>query len=146
MGSPSLGKPHLLIRAATTLVGIPVDVVHEVMRMPELRPLPSEIPATLGMAMIRASAVTVLDLRRLLGFDDTVPPSRLISVRIGKRQVALALDDVVGIARLDDTDATAQPLAADAVSQLTVLDRELVLVLETLRTVPEAAWQPLETT
>ncbi|MBA3845435.1 MAG: chemotaxis protein CheW [Planctomycetes bacterium] len=132
------------MRAATALVGIPAESVREVMRLPELRPLPSEFAAVLGAAIIRGSAVSVLDLRILLGLDQAATPSRLISLHVGTRRIALATDAVVGIARLDDGLAPAHPLATDAVGRLTVRDHELVLILETLRAVPEAAWQPLE--
>lgn len=144
MPAPNTTTSYLLVRAADAIVGIPADVVREVMRVPDLRPLPSDIAAVLGAAVIRGSAVSVLDLRRLIGLDDATCPARLVSIRIGTRLIALATDAVIGIARLDETQASAQRLAADAVSRLTVRDHELVLLLETLRAIPEAAWQPLE--
>lgn len=140
----------LVCRVGSRLCGIPLEHVLETMR-----PLPTEPLAHLpdfvdGLALIRGRPTPVLDTHRLLGAE-LAPraPGRYVTVRLGARSVALAVDGVLGIRRLEPSQvAELPPLLREAGHDsrlgLGTLDRELLLVLERSPLLPESAWQALD--
>jgi purine-binding chemotaxis protein CheW len=138
--SPSTS--FLLCRVATRLCGLPLDVVVEIMR-----PLPTEslagAPAcVLGVAIIRGDAVPVVDLSSLLG-GDRVDPTRLVTVRVDGRVVALGVDEVVGVRSVADSAVEDLPpllagAPADVIAAMGTLDAELLFVLRRVGLVPSS--------
>jgi purine-binding chemotaxis protein CheW len=137
----------LLCRADARLCAIPLEHVVETMRFQPLQPLP-DVPAYVrGLSIIRGEATPVVDVARLLGAAGA-QPSRLVSIRVDGRGVALAVNSVLGIAEIpEDTLKTLPPLVASANSQslalLGSLDGELLLVLRSASIVPESVWPAL---
>jgi purine-binding chemotaxis protein CheW len=131
----------LLCRVRTRLCAVPLTQVLEVMR-----PLPTERIAGVpdfvrGMAVIRGEAVPVLDAASLLG----APPgtaTRYVTLRIGERRVALAVDAVLGTFLVTAEVLRGVPpllsAAEGAVTALGVLDSELLMVLEATRLLPHS--------
>lgn len=102
-----------------------------------------------ALAIVRGETVPVVLLRALLarGADDSV--TRFVVVRAGRRRVALAVDDVVGIRHLgDDVLRELPPLARQArpelIESVAALDGELLVVLRSGRVIPEEVWHELE--
>lgn len=132
----------LLCRAGSHLCALPLAQVLEVMRPLPIEPL-ADAPAFLrGLAVIRGAPVAVIDLGQLLGQARTAP-TRLITVRIGQRVLALAVTEVLAVRRGDEVGAhAAVPLlrqaAQEAVSSIGALDSEALLFLEGLRVVAQA--------
>lgn len=92
----------------------------------------------LGLVTVRGQTLPVVSLGRLLR-DEPGPEERLLILRVGLRQVALAVDSVLGVRVLSEIVGL-PPLLQDAhaehVAQLARLDGELLLVLETARLLP----------
>ncbi|HMN85427.1 MAG TPA: chemotaxis protein CheW [Bauldia sp.] len=133
----------LVCRLPATLCALPIEAVVET-----LRPLPVERVAgapdfVLGLSVIRGEPTAVVDLSLLLsGHGGT--PRRFVVVRAGERRVAIAVDDVDGIRRLDrDRLATLPPLlreaAADRIALVGSLDADLLVTLDGARLVTESA-------
>jgi len=111
-----------------------------------MRPLPTETlagapPFVRGVAVIRGGPVPVIDLARLLG-QSKAASTRYVTVRAGQRILALAVGEVLGLKRDDETGAkTMVPLmreaAQNSVSAIGALDSEALLFLSTLRLLPE---------
>ena len=124
----------LLVRLRADLLGLPLSSVAETMRPLPCSPLPGAPPFVLGAALIRGVVTPVVDLAGALGRPQLEAPRRLVTVRAGARAVALAVDDVLGVRRLEAAQLVGLPPllepATAAVSALAVLDRELLLVLE----------------
>ncbi len=103
-----------------------------------------------GVAIIRGAPVPVIDAGALLGRDGGgARAGRLVTVRIGPRQIALAVDAVLGVRELPDADLAELPsLLSDAraggVASLGALDEGLVVFLEGARLVPESAWAAID--
>jgi len=90
--------------------------------------------------------VPVVDLGLLLGVEQ-VRATRLVALRVGARTVAAAVGAVLGVRTLAG-DGTLPPLLKEAghgaIQALGSIDRELLLVLEGARLVPEALYAQLE--
>jgi purine-binding chemotaxis protein CheW len=134
----------LLVRAGRRLCALPVAAVVETMRPLPFAPLAGLPPFVRGAAVVRGTPLPVVHLDALLGGGEGAPPGRFVVVRCAGRQAALAVDAVLGLARLAAPDGAGAPLlagaAAGAVGALGALDRELLVLLESSRLVPEEAW------
>jgi purine-binding chemotaxis protein CheW len=136
----------VLCRIGGLRCALPIQQVVET-----FRPLPVEhvrgAPAFVsGVTIHRGAAVPVVDGRRLFGTASDQPPARFVALRAGDRHVALAVDEVVGIAALPD-GAELPPLlsgAAEGVAAILAADGELWHVLAAGHLVPEAAWEAIE--
>jgi purine-binding chemotaxis protein CheW len=141
------GQLSLLVcRVGSRLCGLPLAHVVETMRPLPIEPL-AHLPSFVhGLALIRGRPTPVLDARSLLGSGgDPGAPTRFVTLELGERAAALAVDAVLGVRSIDVTElARLPPLLRDAqndlVATLGALDHELLLVLERSRLLPEAVW------
>src|SRR6266849_4746571 len=87
----------LAIRAGARICVVPISDVVEIMR-----PLPIEAwsgapDGVRGLSVIRGAPVPVVDLGRLLGASSNCLSTRFVAIRVRERQVALAVEAVLGI-------------------------------------------------
>lgn len=110
-----------------------------------LRPLPLESlgelpPFVLGLIRLRGQAVPVVDLRLLLGDQPAEGPAILVSLRLLKRRIALAVDQVLGLVDVPLAAQTGLPPLLEEgspiVEALTRSDHGLVLLLRTASLFP----------
>ena len=133
------GAPWLLCRAGSHHFALPIADVIETMRMLPIEPLAGAPPMVSGLAVVRGAPTPVVDVAFLFA---TVPGERerLITVRVGRRTVALAAQAVIGMrtVRADEL-AALPPLLSDvgAVAALKSLDQALVFFLHAARVVPD---------
>lgn len=142
----SLPALVLLVRAGSRRCALrAVDVVEA------MRPLPMEPPGNapefvLGVAVIRGRPVPVVHLGQLLGDRADGGTARFVCLRVGERQVALAVDEVIGLRPLDPLSLGELPPllsgGSRAVEALGTLDAQLLLLLESARILPEAPGEP----
>lgn len=141
------GDRYLVCRVGAHACAFPLACVIETMRPQPVETLSGTPGFVLGLSVIRGAAVPVIDVARLLGAG--AAPTRFITVRAGGRVAALATGDIAGVLPLQDaalerTSPLLGELAQDVVTAVAAADRGLVLVLETSRIVPAAAWALLE--
>jgi purine-binding chemotaxis protein CheW len=139
----------LLVTAAEHLCAIALREVREVMRPLPTQPFPSPFPFIEGLAVVRGEPVPVVNLAHLLGSAPSSRPERLVTLKVGARTVGLAVGSVPGVRTLDDELVADMPpvlrgSGSPYVEQLSRVDRELVLVLGSARTVPDAFWAALD--
>jgi len=120
----------------------------ETMRPLPVEPVPDLPPFVLGVALIRGVAVPVIDAARLLGAAGSALPTRYVTLRVGERQVALAVCAVIGVrlvsgAALADIPPLLNDAHAGTVAAIGTLDAELLLVLQASRLVPDSIWATL---
>jgi purine-binding chemotaxis protein CheW len=137
----------LLLRAGGCTFALNIEQVLEIMR-----PLPVEAlahaPACVrGLSIIRGAPTPVVSLAPLFPGHDG-PPARFVVVRVGERRVALAVDAVLGVFKLDPATVHAlPPLAqnadADALQAIGALDAHLLFVLNSTCLIPDGVWQEL---
>jgi chemotaxis signal transduction protein len=113
------------------------------MRGLAIDPIAGAPHGVLGLSRIRGEVMPVLHLGALLG-EPLAQPRYLVTVALGERRVALAVDRVVGVHVI--AEAALQPLppvmrgaAGDVLTAIGTLDRELLLFLETARLVSHGA-------
>lgn len=139
----------LLCRVGTRLCSLPLEHVVETMRPLPVEPLHGTPSFVCGLAIIRGVPVPVVDAGRLLG-TAAAQPARFVTLKISNRRVALAVDRVLCVSTLPAGSlAELPPLLretdAEVVSEIGVLDAELLLVLRSARLVPENLWALLAT-
>ena len=137
----------LIARIGGTPCAVPLASVLET-----LRPLPVEtlagVPAFIaGLAIIRGAPVPVVSGSYLMGGVPT-PIGRWLVLRAGSHRVALAVDDVVGIAPLPTADVNAMPplvqRGSALVADIGTRDGELLLILDATRILPDELFTLLE--
>jgi len=137
----SRSSRSLICRVGGTLCSLPIDSTVET-----FRPLPTEAIAgapvfVLGLSIVRGEPMPVVDLTRLItGLPGR--PSRFVVIKTGTRRVALAVDAVVGVREIAARQAAGLPpliedAGTSAIAAVGALDRELFLVLQAARLVPE---------
>ena len=140
--------PLLMVRARSRRCGLPLGDVIETMRPLAIEPV-AHVPAfVLGVAVVRGSAVPVIDLGALLGLPEAAVAGRFVTVRAGSRVVAVQVESVDGVHHMDPAQLLASPpLLRDArsehVASLATLERELLTVLDGARLVPDEVWSAL---
>src|SRR5579863_6492185 len=132
--------PVLLVRAATHICALNLSHVIEVMRPLPVAQLTGAPEMVCGLAVIRGNPVPVVVLARLFG-TGTSAPGRFVVVRAGEKQVALAVDEVLGIRRFRASASQSMPpllrdAAAGMVTAIGALDSDLMFVLNTAGIVP----------
>jgi len=144
------GRQALLIcRIGSRLYGIPLEHVLETMRPLPVEPL-GQLPGFVdGLSLIRGRPTPVIDAHRLLGAGaEGRTRERYVTLRLGERYAALAVDAVLGVRQVDVGQLDELPALLRDQNELVValgaLDRELFLVLEGSRLVPEAVWATLD--
>jgi purine-binding chemotaxis protein CheW len=141
--APTAGS-YLLCSIGTRACALPLTHVRETMRPLPVAPLDGVPAFVLGVAIIRGAATPVIDAARLCAAEVEGPCTRFVSLKLGVRSVALAVERVIGVRDLPQ-DARLVPLlqhtASGALTALTTLDQQLLLVLETARLVPDSVWR-----
>ena len=140
--------------------------VRETMRPLPVEPLMGAPPFVLGLATIRGFPTPVVDVGRLLGPSESsfapapapalasapaLSPSaaRFVSLRLGERTAALAVDAVLDVRSISSQILASTPpllreAGASVVSVVGALDTRLLIVLEAARLVPDSVWSAME--
>jgi purine-binding chemotaxis protein CheW len=142
------GRALLLCRVGGLWCGFPLEDVSEIMRPLPSKPLKGAPSFVRGVAFIRSRATPVVDGALLLNGLEGSAASRFVVLRLGQRQVAVAVDTVDDVRRIDSSAVLPLPaLLAGAprefIQGIGALDRELLLVLERSHRIPEAVWPTL---
>jgi purine-binding chemotaxis protein CheW len=132
-------RPMLLCRVGRCVVALPIEHVAETMRVLPIDSHKDVLPFVLGLSLIRGAATPVLSGAKLLGAAGD-EPSRFVLLRTGEKQVALAVDAVIGLRASDDRAFHALPplieaAAAETVATIGTHDGALLVVLESARIV-----------
>lgn len=129
----------LVVKVGKTLCGLPLGEVREVMRPLTLERNQSLPECVLGTCVIRQTPTPVIDLSAVTGRPAGIP-ERFVTVSVGERQVALAVEAVLGAIQIDARKfQEASPLVcggAAAIQALTVLDSQLVYLMNSARLLP----------
>lgn len=139
----------LICRLQRRLCALPLANVVETMRPLPVNVVPGAPHFVRGLAVVRGAPIPVVDAGRLLGLDGE-PPARFVTLTVENgRRIALAVDAVLGIRSippeaLHELPPLLKQVESDTVSQIGMLDAELLMVLQSARLVPEDFWSRLD--
>jgi len=138
----------LLCRVHAAVCALPLGQVIETLRPLPLEPLAGAPSFVCGVSVLRGVPVPVVDLGLLLAAEQ-VRATRFVALRAGAHTVAVAVEAVLGVRALErGNEGALPPLLRDAASHviraLRSLDRELLLVLDSGRLVPDELLAGLE--
>lgn len=133
---------YVLLRSASRICALPLASVVEVMRPLPVRPVQGSPQFVSGVAVIRGSAIPVVDLQILLGCVSPARPARFVTLRAGDRHLALAVESVPGVRPLSPSVFHALPpllrgSETPVIGSLGALDSELLVLLQAGRILPE---------
>ena len=140
-------RRSLVVRVQTRVCAVPLEHVVETMR-----PLPLEsiagMPAFVrGVSIIRGVPTPIVDLGAVLGAPSNAF-ERIVTLRLGDRQVALAVNAVLGVRDLDlSTIQELPPLlggtSTDLLEAIGTLDEQFLMVLRAGWELPDEVWAAL---
>jgi len=139
----------VLCRVGARYCALPIEHVEETMRPLPLEPLARMPPFVLGLSIIRGAATPVVHAGKLLAAGEATTPARFLTLKVGERRVAFAVDAVLGVRdlasrALSDLPPLLQEAGDEVVSAIGTLDSDLLLLLRSARVVPEPVWTTLE--
>lgn len=131
----------LVVRAATHTCALNLAQVIEIMRPLPIEPVAGAPEMLLGLSVIRGVPVPVVALAALFNAFGGAS-TRFVVVRAGERQIALAVDAVLGIREFAPSAYQVMPpllrdAASAAVETIGASDSELFFFLNTARVVPD---------
>lgn len=138
-------RRNLLVRVQTRVCAVPLMHVVETMRPLPLEPIAGMPSFVRGVSIIRGIPTPVVDLGVVLGAPGGVA-ERLVTLRLGNRQVALSVDAVLGLHDLDlSTIQELPPLLRgapqDIIEAISTLDEEILVILREGWELPNEVWQ-----
>jgi purine-binding chemotaxis protein CheW len=140
-----LRSSFLVCDLGSYLCGLSLTYVTETMRPLPVNTLVGAPSFVLGMAIIRANAVPVVDVAQVLG-GEQADAGRFVLIKVNERAVALAVATILGIRTISDESLHQLPPLLDGaggevIAELARLDSEMLVVLETSRLLPGATWE-----
>ncbi len=132
----------LLCRVHGCLCALSLGQVVETMRPLPIEPLQNAPSFVRGLSVIRGAPVPVLDVAHLLN-GKTGVAGRFVTIAVGDRRVALAVEAVLGVRPVPAAALQALPpllRRVEVVSAIATLDAELLVVLEAARLMPDDLW------
>jgi purine-binding chemotaxis protein CheW len=136
----------LIVAVGAHACAIPVDHVAETMRPLPIEPIAGTPQFILGLSVIRGAPTPIVDLAMLVeGRARAASYARLVLLKVGAQRIAIAVDVVVGLRRLDGAPLDSQPpilraVHTDYIAAIGSLDAQLLMVLHASRIIPDQAW------
>lgn len=115
-GGPSREWSGVTFSLGEAQLACNIDRVTEILSLPQATPVPGAKPWILGLANVRGSLLTVIDLAwYLTGVRSPVTArSRLLTTTLNKAPIGLLIDEVLGQRHFLDSDASPAKLTADS--------------------------------
>ncbi len=122
VGSEGGRRQHLVFRIGEVSAALPLRDIREVVRRPDVLPVPLSPPAVEGLANLRGTVTVLINMRRVLGQPEAAADDRTrIIVLEGGARIALQVDRIAGMA--DAAERTGD--AGEPAVSLLDLDRVL---------------------
>jgi len=140
-------RRSLVVRVQTRVCAVPLMHVVETMRPLPVKAIAGMPSFVRGVSIIRGVPTPVVDLGAVLGVPGGIA-ERLVTLRLGDRQVALCVDAVLGVRDLDlsviqELPRLLQGTSTDFIEAIGMLDNEFLMVLRMGWELPDEVWQAL---
>jgi purine-binding chemotaxis protein CheW len=99
-------------RVGTEVFGIPIALVHEIVRVPEITSVPDAPGYVQGVINLRGKIVSVIDLRRRFGEKETRPSkkNRILVAEAGGKLVGLIVDSASEVLKIPENEIELPPV------------------------------------
>lgn len=144
-------NPALIVTVGRRAYAIGLQHVAETMRPLAIEAIAGMPEFVRGVSVIRGTPMPVVDLQVLLKTGEhSAAYGRFVTVKVGERRVALAVDGVVGVRHLDpaqmgELPPLLQDIDANLVEAIGTCDAQFLMVLRTAHLVPDDVWTTLAT-
>ncbi len=97
---------YVIFRLGQQEYGIPIDMTREILRIPEITPLPNMPAGLQGVINLRGTVLPVWDLQIRFGGNplEKTADSRLLVLQTGEQITGVTVDDVTEVADFDEKD------------------------------------------
>jgi purine-binding chemotaxis protein CheW len=96
--APAVRSQHLVFRIGDVSAALPVADIVEVVRRPEVLPVPLSPPAVEGLMNLRGTVTVLIDMRRALGQPESAAGEGVrVVVLGGGRRIGLQVDRIAGM-------------------------------------------------
>lgn len=115
--------------------GINVAKIREILTYQEVTPVPNTHPSVEGIFMPRDTMITVINLKRSLGMEETGEKGLFIITNFNKLDIAFHVDQVIGIHRVSweeiiKPDSTLNGQDGSVSTGVIKMDNKLVVILD----------------
>ncbi|HEC12158.1 MAG TPA: purine-binding chemotaxis protein CheW [Acidiferrobacteraceae bacterium] len=128
--------------------GIRVMQVQEVVRMPEIAPVPGSPAYVLGIINLRGNVVTVLDIRRRFGLDDKEADdaTRIVIVEAQQHIIGILVDNVAEVVELSSSQIETAPNVGNDKSSKYIegvfsRENDLLILVDVSKLLSDSEWQ-----
>lgn len=147
MVEPTCKNKCLVVRTANRVCALPLAHVIETMRELPIEPLAGVPLFVRGVSIIRGIATPVVDSGVLLA-EIRCSAERFVTFRAGEKQVALAVDAILGVREIEFSSIPEVPpllrrAPRDLIEKMSTLDGQFLAVLRSGWELPEEVWQAL---
>jgi purine-binding chemotaxis protein CheW len=98
-------------RVGRETFGVPISLVHEIVRVPEITAVPEAPGYVEGVINLRGKIISVLDLRKRFGEKQITSSkkNRIVVVEVDGKMVGLIVDAASEVLKLPDTEIDVPP-------------------------------------
>jgi purine-binding chemotaxis protein CheW len=91
--------------------GVPINLVHEIVRLPEITAVPDAPDYIEGVINLRGKIISIVDLRKRFGESqiEASRKNRILVAEIDRKMVGLIVDAASEVIRLSETEIEAPP-------------------------------------
>jgi purine-binding chemotaxis protein CheW len=99
-------------RVGREVFGVPIALVHEIVRVPEITSVPDSPGFVQGVINLRGKIVSVVDLRRRFGEKDIKPTkkNRILVTEVHGKLVGLIVDSASEVLKIPESDIELPPV------------------------------------
>jgi purine-binding chemotaxis protein CheW len=99
-------------RVGTEVFGVPIALVHEIVRVPEITSVPDAPGYVQGVINLRGKIVSVIDLRRRFGEKETKPSkkNRILVAEAAGKLVGLIVDSASEVLKIPENEIELPPV------------------------------------
>jgi purine-binding chemotaxis protein CheW len=130
---------HVRVRVADEDYALPVTDVLEVADIGDITPVPGALNAVIGLKNLRGTVITVVDLAAVMELSAIEQRQRIVVAEQGGRQVALAVDSVVGV---ESVPTPSETVESPHLVGAALIDGSLVGVIDVKSVLDQLQQQP----
>jgi purine-binding chemotaxis protein CheW len=99
-------------RVGQEVFGVPIHLVHEIVRVPDITSVPDSPGCVQGVINLRGKIVSVVDLRRRFGAKESKPnkKNRILVTEVGGKLVGLIVDSASEVLKIPENEIELPPV------------------------------------